>query len=344
MTLSKVYKRLVYNIKNRSLAGALTEKLFETKLGFLVNTKLYNLFYRKIVSRKINSIKWPVYINIENTNICNAKCKMCPREHLNRPLQAMDFGLFKKIIDDLRKNIPVEKIILNGYGEPLADPHIFERLEYIKKTTSIPILFFTNASLMSEKIRQKLIDLEVDEINISFNGYDKRSYDEAMGKLKYEQVSENIKALHNLKQEQGKSKPLVYMSCVVLEKFDRKAFKKQWNPYVDGIFFTPAQTWGGGYFEEPSAEKFGYKEGKWPCRRLWDHMFIGADGKVFLCCNDYNGKYVLGDAAKTPIIDIYNSEKLKAFRQVHKEFKFDKIPICKDCDALNKCSTLWWPK
>ena len=336
--VSKLYRKFK---RNESLFGVSIQKLFETKLGFLVNTSFYNFIYRFVVKSRIAKSKYPVYLNIENTNLCNAKCIMCPRENLTRKFQNMDMGLFKKIIDDISKGNYIKKIILNGYGEPLADKHVMERIRYIKEKTEIPLLFFTNAGLLTEEIAKELISLEVDEINISFNGHDKENYEKNMGRLDYDKVSENIKRLSRLK---GKRKPVVYLSCVVLEKFDRKKFVDEWKPYVEGVFFTPVQSWGGGYSGKPSAKKFGYKQGKWPCRRLWAHLFIGADGKAFLCCNDYNGEFVVGDTNESSLMEIYNSMKLKKIREFHKNGKYAAVPICENCDAPYKCSTMWWIK
>ena len=341
MVISKIYRKIKRRKEDESLFGVSVQKLFETRLGFLVNTKFYNFFYKKVVMHKINKSTFPVYINIENTNLCNAKCIMCPREKLSRKFQDMEIGLFKKIIDDISSNVPIKKIILNGYGEPLADKHVMERIRYIKEKTKIPLLFFTNAGLLTEDVSKELISLGVEEINISFNGHDKESYEKNMGRLDYDKVSENIRRLAKLK---GEKKPVVYLSCVVLEEFDKKKFVNEWEPYVEGVFFTPVQSWGGGYSGKPSAKKFGYRQGKWPCRRLWAHLFIGADGKAFLCCNDYNGDYVVGDTNESSLMEIYNSMKLKKIRDLHKDGNFGAVPICENCDAPNKCSTMWWIK
>ena len=42
----------------------------------------------------------PTVLMIENTNLCNAECVMCPRDTLSRKRGFMDFGLFEKIIKE----------------------------------------------------------------------------------------------------------------------------------------------------------------------------------------------------------------------------------------------------
>src|SRR5271165_5737017 len=69
----------------------------------------------------------PTVMMIENTNLCNAECVMCPRELLSRKRGFMDFGLFEKIIREVSglKRKPVTH--LHGFGEPMLDKLLPER-------------------------------------------------------------------------------------------------------------------------------------------------------------------------------------------------------------------------
>jgi len=41
----------------------------------------------------------PEIVQIESTNICNAKCVFCPRDEMHRKQGVMAFDLFRKIVD-----------------------------------------------------------------------------------------------------------------------------------------------------------------------------------------------------------------------------------------------------
>ena len=44
----------------------------------------------------------PVVYNIETTNACNMKCKMCPRTTMmTRPVETMNFETFSNIVDQI---------------------------------------------------------------------------------------------------------------------------------------------------------------------------------------------------------------------------------------------------
>jgi len=100
----------------------------------------------------------PSVMMIENTNRCNAECVMCPRELLSRKRGFMDLGLFEKLIREVSglKRKPVTH--LHGFGEPMLDKLLPERIRLakaygIKHTCSV-----ANASLLSRETSRKMID------------------------------------------------------------------------------------------------------------------------------------------------------------------------------------------
>ena len=71
----------------------------------------------------------PVFAQIEITNSCNLNCKMCPREFLKVPYKHMDYGLYKKIVDNLSG---VYQVTLTGWGEPFYYDKILTVREGVK--------------------------------------------------------------------------------------------------------------------------------------------------------------------------------------------------------------------
>ncbi len=48
--------------------------------------------------------RWPDIVQIESTNLCNAKCVFCPRDEMHRRQGLMDFDLYRKIVDEARRS------------------------------------------------------------------------------------------------------------------------------------------------------------------------------------------------------------------------------------------------
>lgn len=73
---------------------------------------------------------------------------------------------------------------------------------------------------------------------------------------------------------------------------------------------------------------------KLKCRKPDLQMVVTAEGKVVLCCNDYFGKEVIGDATCENVFDIWSKSR---FREIRKELRRgdrNNIDICSKCDIV----------
>ena len=62
---------------------------------------------------------------------------------------------------------------------------------------------------------------------------------------------------------------------------------------------------------------------------------IKADGNVRPCCVGYGEKINIGNIYKQRIFDIWNSNLMKEFQNMHKEYKSHNKIHCKEC-IVNK--------
>jgi MoaA/NifB/PqqE/SkfB family radical SAM enzyme len=147
-------------------------------------------------------------IDIELTNDCSLSCVMCPRGKMTRSIGYMDFGLYKKILDEI---YPVT-INLTGMGEPLLHPEFLDFLEYAKKDKDrfIWVCLYTNGIHLNEDVAKRLIELEVDEVIISLDAATPKTYKEIKGADEFDKVCENISRLLNMKKLLLKNRPLRY--------------------------------------------------------------------------------------------------------------------------------------
>jgi len=145
----------------------------------------------------------PIKLDIENVSRCNYACTMCIVSTWDNGRRASDMSLeeFKNIIDE---QYGLVEIKLNGLGEPLLQgDDYFEMIKYARKQ-HIWVRITTNASLLH--IRQnykKLIDSDVNEIDISIDGSDKETYENIRRKGNFEQVKDNCRMLNAYTKELG---------------------------------------------------------------------------------------------------------------------------------------------
>ncbi|MCK5708648.1 MAG: radical SAM protein [Candidatus Aureabacteria bacterium] len=271
--------------------------------------------------------KKPPVLRIETTNLCNANCTTCPRSKMKRKTGVMEMELYKSLIDQAY-DMGVTKVHLHNYGEPLLDKTLIEKIAYAKEKEMKPKIF-TNAALMTEEISRKIIEAGIDEVKISMDGVTKETFESIRKKLIFEEV---IQGIENLIKARGDLKsPKVSLVFVALEKNRHEAemLKEKWKARVDSIHITCYHNWAN---EEMNKKTFLEKvQAKIPCARLWRTMTVLMDGRVALCCLDYDGEVILGDSTKEALSDIWQGKSYKQLRRLHVDGNQKSMKLCQNC-------------
>lgn len=71
---------------------------------------------------------------------------------------------------------------------------------------------------------------------------------------------------------------------------------------------------------------------KMKCSRPDYQMFINAEGKVVLCCNDYFEAEIMGDANKESIFAIWHNNRFAKIRTDLRKGKRENVEICSKCN------------
>src|SRR5437667_1662886 len=103
-------------------------------------------------------------VRYEVTDHCNAVCIMCPRDkHENgRPHGIMDLEKYKRSIDEIVA-LGAKKIVLTGFGEPLIDRTLEQKIAYAKSKNPNTYII-TNGSLITRAGAKTLIEASQDDI------------------------------------------------------------------------------------------------------------------------------------------------------------------------------------
>ncbi|MFH0906930.1 MAG: radical SAM/SPASM domain-containing protein [bacterium] len=289
----------------------------------------------KFFSQRMISYDFPLHIFAETTSACNLKCKICPRTKGNTLIGNMDFELFKRIVDEANSYGP-RTFSLHLFGEPLLAPNFSKMIKYIKQTNKAnTIILTTNGTLLNEKIAKDIIEAPVDKITISFTSATKDNYEKITSFNKLETFEKNILNLIKLKKSKKATKPCIYVRMIVNKnnKNEEKLFKNKWKNQPLIVEARPAHNYGG-YTPEASFRKDIIKKTKrYPCYHLWLSPAIHWNGDVSVCCDDWGRKALLGNIKNQTIHQIWNSEKIKRYRQYHLKGLYEKVPLCGKCDV-----------
>jgi len=276
----------------------------------------------------------PEIVQIEATNICNAKCVFCPRDEMHRRQGIMSVELFKKIVDECAE-LGITHVRMHNYGEAFMDRKLVEKVRYAKQKGIREVGMISNGSLITEPIARGLIEAGLDAINISVDASGKEVFEATRLGLKYDKVIANIERLLRLRAESGKRRPKLILSFVRQNNSaDEQAFIEHWRSIADKIHVTDLHNWAGTLNTESDVN--------YPCYRPWLTFTVLWDGRVSLCCADFDGKTVLGDLNSQTIAEIWNAEPYRAVRREHLERGGP--DICRACDLPRKDSPLWITK
>jgi sulfatase maturation enzyme AslB (radical SAM superfamily) len=236
--------------------------------------------------------RWPDIVQIESTNLCNAKCVFCPRDEMHRRQGVMDFDLYRKVVDECAA-LGITHVRVHNYGEPFLDKTLVEKVRYAKSKGIAEVGMISNGSLITEDLARGMIDAGLDAINISVDASGKEVFEATRLHLKYDDVIQNVRTLARLRNESGRTHPKLILSFVRQNNSAEEAnFIKEWSQVADKIHITDLHNWAGTLNATSDVQ--------FPCYRLWLTFTVLWDGRVSMCCADFDGRHVFGRPPAAP--------------------------------------------
>jgi len=150
----------------------------------------------------------PVCLYLEVTNRCNLLCETCPRtfEDLEPPAD-MSWELFTKIVDQVPD---IARVVMHGVGEPMLVKNLPEMIRYLK-ARGVYTLFNTNGTLLTPRKQRELIETRLDELRVSLDAADAKTFLAVRGKDFFDRIVRNITSFTRLQKQLGAEQPLVSM-------------------------------------------------------------------------------------------------------------------------------------
>jgi radical SAM protein with 4Fe4S-binding SPASM domain len=335
--------------------------------------KIVNHTYTKkdmeIIFKNLTILKnpKPKVFNVETSNYCNMRCIMCPRTTaMTRKVQTIDDLDFEKVIHQIEPHTKEEIkqfltfveeeyginelsrsenafyfyvsstcLTLHGYGEPLIDPNIVNRVILCNKY-NIPTYFScVPANIDIVKIIQ-LMQAGLDVIKFSIDSLDDMEAKEIRGKQNnYTQAYQKIQEILKQKKELG-LKTLVV--CTMLDlSTDESSLTKQ-NHFLE-IFanqdvFAYVKSLDNRWYNDldEALQNKSHYESQY-CEFPWTSLTIMSNGDVVPCTQDYNNEMVFGNIKENSLEDIWNSSAYEKFRSWHINGNFPTGYKCNErCD------------
>ena len=279
---------------------------------------------------------FPLHLDIESTRKCNLLCPMCPRtikikrgEKLEE--DDVDFDLAKRVIDEGAAN-GLYSVKFNYLGEPLMNRRLPELIKHAKDRGVTDVMFNTNAALLTEDMSRRLIKAGLDKLFISFDSPDRKSYEKIRVGTRFDHVLNNVKRFVEIRNSMSGYSPILRVSMVVMKENVGQVlgYIKLWRDVVDLVGFADYLNPQGMDKEDRRAIKIK-KHKDFVCSMLYQRLFVHYNGKIGLCCTDYDAEMDLGNAKEVSIKDVWLGEKMRKIRKLHTTGNYKKIPLCSRC-------------
>ncbi len=373
--LPKILHKIIHSTENREEKRKFNKKLNSLELLTMADTLL----------------SMPPDIRMDAHNLCNIKCKTCPQ--MFGDLSEKDYNAtfrseFAKNIKNIqiftktkenryRKNpIPLsdesfrkiksklfpfaQRVSFGAYAEPFLNKNFIKMLGECK-AEGLCTHFLTNGMVLNGEKVETLIDMEIDEISVSFDGASRKAFEEIRRGSDFNKIVSSLERLNKIKGKRAKSKPAVELdftaSAENIEELPKLVDLAStlgagaiWvsNRYImdfmdtrNSLFFCRDKAAEYLRRTKEKAAGLGISVGVSPvienlvgnhsmrtvCNIPWTQVFISSSGNICLCACMY--MMVAGNITERPFGEIWNSQD---FKNLRKGFN-GQVPLLAECKS-----------
>lgn len=290
---------------------------YDLRTFFTVGLRAYLKFWLKSEGDVI-----PTVVNVELTNRCNLRCKMCVQSgDYARPRGDMTFEIWKALV---AHTPPESTLFFSGVGEPLLHPQFFEFADYAIRTRgNNRIALTTNGTLITPETATKLLGAGMKYVQVSMDGLDE-AYEEMRG-YPYKKIEEKIGLLAAARKELKSGTKLVLSVAICNEKIYAQVpeIKRRFAALADVIHFAPLHSLG-------MVKDFRKTTSR--CLQIYYSPMILWNGNINACCSDRDDHFNLGNCADTDLAAAFNSPAMKKLRRSFAAGELD--PKCAMCGEI----------
>lgn len=277
----------------------------------------------------------PDHVQIQTVTGCNADCIFCPNRKTERhiPLgRRMDEDLYHSVVDQCLE-LGVRRYTLYLMNEPMLDRGLPQRVAYISRRIRKPQYTKTTShgGLLTERMAQGLLDAGLDKLKLSVQSLNPERYWIIM-RLRLDRTLRNIDRFLDLKARGGYRRPKLEMVVVdsVHNHDEIPDIQKYWGERNIKLCIEPVENRADhGTIREAAVGVSALLPFTW-CRRLMEQVYVLYDGRMLMCCADWEQRTVLGDLKTTPLRDIWHGERYAELRRCFVAGNL-KGSLCEDC-------------
>jgi radical SAM protein with 4Fe4S-binding SPASM domain len=145
---------------------------------------------------------YPKQINIEITNACNMRCKMCSRPRYVDNINSITFDQFRYIADIFKPRL----LSIAGLGEPLLHSELMRMSDYTYHRYGTLVSITSNGTLLHDNI-ENIANSSIYLINVSLDAACSATYKQIRGKDFFDQIIRSICDINYFTKDKQKRNP-----------------------------------------------------------------------------------------------------------------------------------------
>ena len=271
------------------------------------------------------------HIEIETSTVCNWRCEYCPVKFYARKVQYIDMKIYKHIIDRAVEYQKIRYVTLHAYNEPTIDPHFYDYLDIIEKT-DLKLVLYTNGSGLMDETLEKLKALKnLRNIVVTIPSLDPVKFSKMTGSHYYLQTTTAIK------KAQSMGIP-VRLSVQGLGDCEHMAEIESLKKAFPGVQCTQHRSFDRAGLLKNKYQQFQYvdTDNLFGCRSYMEIVPVNIKGDIFLCCNDFFQKNILGNLLESSLSEILSGIIASTYRkEIWGGVKASNDHICRKCFIMN---------
>ena len=303
--------------------------------------------------KEILPLSKPFTILVEPSSRCNFQCIQCFQNskgdnYFTKNRRNMDFDTYLKVIDQLKNwdGLKIKVLKLCLYGEPLLNPDFCEMLKVAKEENIADrIETTTNASLLTKRIAEELVEYKLDYIRVSIYAPYQQKHEEITGtRFDIREIYENLKVLQEVKRHAGSEYPFVALKILDTYGRENDDFFKMYNSVADEIYIDKPHNWivngedkftdilyknNSGQADKDIKDNENQRKA---CPMVFTTMAVRSNGDVSPCCIDFIGGTNLGNINDKTLKELWNSSQWREFMKMQLENRKQENFSCSRCD------------
>lgn len=274
------------------------------------------------------------YVSLESHTVCNQACYFCPVSTAPREHEFMSDDAYRAIVEQLAAYVStIRGVFMMSYNEPTLDPRFVEQVALLRSHGLPPAVNSNGTGLTPDRVLEirRAGGLVYLEVNLST--LDREQYERDRGGDHLASVLRNLDYL-------AKHPVSSRMEISVLGHNDAQHHRTELEirrRYADSPFRVRSG-WlmnRAGHVDtgrRPSSPVEHLRGCDNTGSRTVEHLHITPQGQCVICCQDYFGKYVVGDLTRQRLDEVLTGDEFSRMRRW--TYGLEQAPsdfICRGC-------------